>query len=330
MGLELEIEDSPDREWNARLLSSPLGTIHNTKEYAEYAKRNLKWEPLFVKFVSKGNVASQLLLFKESKYHRILKSYSSILPNALLEIGKRIAAQYRWMYGPVIFDADLRNEVYEKLAELLSHLGKTFVGSIHPLDNEPNPFDRLGFKKELLGTFVIDLTKEKEKLWLMLDKKSARKNVERARERKVYVKIIEEDDFHVYFKLLNEHRTSLKVPTFKFDYIYDLWSLLKNIGFTGFITYQGNVPLGGILISTFNKYLNEWAIARSIYDEQKYLYAQDLLKWYIIEWGHDEGFRYYDLTGVNPIPTDKKEIGIFRYKQKWGGTFYSYPIYKKQ
>jgi len=102
------------------------------------------------------------------------------------------------------------------------------------------------------------------------------------------------------------------------------WDSLKNIGWIGFLAFKDEIPIGGLMISYFNKYLNEWGIARTKKDTQEKFYSQDLLKWKIIEWGINKNFRYFDLTGVNPNPLDEKELGIFRYKEKWGGKLFKF------
>jgi len=60
-------------------------------------------------------------------------------------------------------------------------------------------------------------------------------------------------------------------------------------------------------------------VARSKIDFEEKLYAQDLIKWKIIEWGVKNKMKYYNLVGFNPNPISQKEIGVKRYKEKWGG-----------
>ena len=103
-----------------------------------------------------------------------------------------------------------------------------------------------------------------------------------------------------------------------------LWKNLHPIGLSGFMAYENDIPIGGIVVSSFNNYINEWGIARSERDTSAKLYSQDLLKWQIIEWGLEKKFRYYDLSGSNPDSTNAKELGIYRYKQKWGGNLVRY------
>jgi lipid II:glycine glycyltransferase (peptidoglycan interpeptide bridge formation enzyme) len=60
---------------------------------------------------------------------------------------------------------------------------------------------------------------------------------------------------------------------------------------------------------------------------EKKLYAQELLRWSIIEWGLEHKCKYYDLSGVKINARSTEKEGIFRNKQKWGGTLYYYWVY---
>ena len=40
------------------------------------------------------------------------------------------------------------------------------------------------------------------------------------------------------------------------------------------------------------------------------------------------GFRYYDLSGVDPYAKDEKARGILRFKEKWGGKMVLYHEYQ--
>jgi hypothetical protein len=287
----------------------------------------LSWQPMYVKFLHGSNVAAQLLMFKYSRHEKKIgvSTISKLLPGTM----KAMLQNYRWTYGPVILQDDYHIEVYRALGSLLSGFEGRINGSTHPLDAHNEELEISGCKKEKWGTFLVDLTLDKQELWQLLEKKAARKNIERAKERGVTVKAMEDSDIPAYYDLLKETREMLDVGSYNYDDIHDLWHILKDVGFTGFIAYQDGKPLSALLISTFNKYINEWGVARSLYDAENHLYSQDMIKWAIIEWGHDNRCSYYDLTGVNPSPTDEKEKGIFRYKQKWGGRLAYYTMYKR-
>lgn len=327
MAITVDIQDVADNEWNARLSRSRLGNIHQTTHYADYAKKTIGWQPMFVKFLHYGDIAAQLLLFKYSKHENKfgMSVVSKLMPSTI----KAMLQNYRWIYGPVILQEKHHHEVYRALGSLLSEYEGRISGSIHPLDSLKNRLEVSGCKMEDWGTFLIDLTLDKEKLWQLLDKKAARKNIERARERGVTIKVMDEADLPTYYALQTETREMANVQAYSYEDVYEGWHILKGAGFTGFMAYQEGKPLSGLLISTFNKYINEWGVARSKYDVENHLYSQDLIKWTIIEWGHDNRCDYYDLSGVNPVPIDEKEKGIFRYKQKWGGELVHYAMYKR-
>jgi len=83
-------------------------------------------------------------------------------------------------------------------------------------------------------------------------------------------------------------------------------------------------------MSAYNSYITEQGITRSEIDIKKNLYSQDLLRWTIIKWGKKNNFRYYDLAGVKSGDRSKKEEGIFRNKEKWGGKLIHYLSYSSK
>jgi lipid II:glycine glycyltransferase (peptidoglycan interpeptide bridge formation enzyme) len=80
----------------------------------------------------------------------------------------------------------------------------------------------------------------------------------------------------------------------------------------------------------YNGNVTEMSVVRSDYAVEKNLYPGDAIKWAIIKWGHGQGFRTYDLAGVNPNPETPKEQGIRQFKEKWGGEYVEYPIFTKR
>ncbi len=247
----------------------------------------------------------------------------------MYKVTKGVSTIYRWFYGPVIINNDSRDEIYQKLGELLLGLKGKVIGSIHPLDMQESVLDQMSFRKQQWGTFLIDLREDKEKLWSMVDRKSARAMVNKAKEKGVTVNVVTEKDLKEFYDLFIESRTMSNVPlNFYYEDIYE-WYILKEAGVIGLLARKDGIPLAASFISTFNNYILESAVCRSRYDAQKQLYGSDLIKWYIIEWGHEHKCDYYDLAGVNPTPSDSKEKGIYGYKSKWGGKFMQYTIYQR-
>jgi hypothetical protein len=318
--ITLEFSCEPDSKWNQRLLDSKLGSMQQTKEYG-YSKSKVGASPLFLKFItSNGEIVGQLLILLYSKLEnkgkigRILQKFVN---------DKFILA--KWVYGPIIFNENYKDEINLVLQNFLIQKKYKIWGSEFPLQsifsNNVTPFTLKQW-----GTFLIDLSLNKEDIWKKLDKHSAKKNVKRSQERNVEIREMTKSDLQIYYNLYKN--SAKKNSNVGISFLEEQWNILHPIGYSGFIAFENNIPIGAIRVSSFNGYINEYSIIRSERDTKEKLYSQDLLKWKIIEWGLENNFSYYDLSGINLNPNNIKEKGIFRYKQKWGGKLTKYNIIK--
>ncbi len=318
--ITIEYLSEPDLNWNKRLLDSKYGTIYQTKEIAQYFEKTSKFKNSFLQFLDQsGTIVGQILLSK----HNISKNKSvkGILKNFLLKNN----SLYRWVYGPVIFDESKTYEINEQLFFYLKSKKTKIFGSEHPLLSGSFFNSKTSCKIKNWSTFLIDLSLSKEELWKNCDKHSARKNVERSLKRNVIVKEITKNDLKYHHSILADTKAKVGHKSLLSN-IEIQWDLLHPLGFTGFLAWKDGLPVGSIMVSFFNNYVNEWGVARSDLDRDEKLYSQDLIKWKIIEWGNNNKFRYFDLTGANPNPKNSKEEGIFRYKKKWGGNMIQYDM----
>jgi len=306
------LQDYPS-DWNEFLLKNETGTIHNTVEYARYSTSE-GLDPKFVRIVdSKGNIVLQVILF-EYKHHPVK------FPKLVGKIIKKINVRYKWSYGPICDSEDSLQYFFN----FLKKEKKKFYGLTHPFTK----LCKNDFKNQKWGTYLIDLKKSKEEIFQNIDKKSARKNIERSIERGVKIEKINNNNLTEYLDLFNQtKRESGRIATTT-EQMESFWNLLNPIGFSGFLARKDGVCIGGIMFSFFNNYMNEWGVARSKLDYEEKLYSQDLLKWNMIEWGIENNNKWYDFSGFNPEPKDPKEKGILQYKKKWGGQEYSQWIIK--
>ncbi len=314
--ITLEVTDQPDHTWNNRLLNSPYGTIYHTKEHASM----LEWlgrKPYFIKFLdNKGHIVAQML---GTVYSRSgTKSISSLIK----KVSGKNKLYFSWTFGPVFFETELYDEICKSFSDFI--LSKNFlpVGSSHPLTGRPFTKINSQLRPEEWCTFLIDLSENQDEIWNKMEKHSARKNISRAEKHNVSVKQMTKKDLPLYQKIREETKpVTLEV-------LEKRWDLLKSIGWTGFLAFRDDIVIGGLMISYFNKYVNEWGIARTLKDTKEKTYAQDLLKWNVIKWGIENNFNFFDLTGANPNASDDKEKGIFKYKKKWGGELIKYDMIK--
>lgn len=312
MAFENRVETECPKDWNDNLLKSPMGNIFNTFEYSEYAKKRLNWIPKFLSILnSKGNLEAQVVLFEF-----VSRRFGSKFPKTLNKLMPKSSKKIRWTYGPIIFSED-EEKVLNNFLGFVQTIGNRIEGSLHPFIS--GKFFLRGIKAEKWSTFLIDLKQSKETILKNTDKKSVQKNIDRAQNRHVKICEITDQTIKEYHELLNEYRLESGNPQYDYEDTYELWKLLKPIGFKGYLAKKDESNIGGITFSFFNSYINEWGIARSKKDTLEKLYSQDLLKWKIIEWGTINNQKFFDLSGFNPNPSTKKEEGILQYKKKWGG-----------
>jgi hypothetical protein len=67
--------------------------------------------------------------------------------------------------------------------------------------------------------------------------------------------------------------------------------------------------------------------ARTKFGKSSNLPAQDLLHWEAMLYHKRSGDRYFNLAGYSPNPANEKELGIRRFKEKWGGREIQVPSY---
>jgi len=317
--ISLEVNTKPDKNWNKRLFDSGLGTIQQVAEMATIFEGR-GHDAIYFQFLdSKGNIVGQLLAETFQRFDN--KGISSKVLKKIPKLKKKVIV---WIYGPVIFKPDCSSELYSAFGEFITSQNAFVSGYTHPLlpGNAQVMTNRFSVIK--WATSLIDLGKPLEELYKNIDKHSGIKNIQRAIKRGVIVEEINEKSIGEYNKLLNETKDE-NSPEEK---LRDWWKLLQPFGYSVFIAKKDGIPVGGLGFSYLNKFIIESGVARSKKDINEKLYAQDLIKWKIIEWGVKNKMKYYNLAGFNPNPSSKKEIGIKRFKEKWGGKIVNYWVIK--
>lgn len=337
MNYKIEIKNKTNEEWNIALKKSKKTTLYQTKQWGDYLMDYLKVEPFFMTIKEDKKLVAQLLFFKASYFYDFNLSgiYKVISPF------KNLFKVLTWAQGPIIYDrenyVDILKSILGKIEEFAKKnqifMIKNSYLPIIPTNKDPmlDIFKSRGYTTKLWATFAIDLTRDLDEIWANI-KKEARKNVKRTIKYGVIVKRTKNlEDAYEYCKIMMEHKQRMGVKR-NMDKCLDwIKKQLKylNDNFNLFIAYYKNIPISGLITWDFNGIINEVGVAHSNFALKNKIYAQDLIKWEIIKWGHETGKRIYDLTGVNPNPQTDKEKGIYRFKSKWGGELVRYNIYSK-
>ena len=97
-----------------------------------------------------------------------------------------------------------------------------------------------------------------------------------------------------------------------------------NAVFETFVAEKSNVPIAGLSVWGYNGIIAELGSFQSEKGFVEKLYGSDLIKWEVLRWGSEQGYRAFDLAGISPKPQDAKERGIRQFKEKWGGQLKAY------
>jgi lipid II:glycine glycyltransferase (peptidoglycan interpeptide bridge formation enzyme) len=188
-----------------------------------------------------------------------------------------------------------------------------------------------GFSLRKWGTFIIDLEKPEEELWNAI-KKEARKNIKRTQNEGCHIELCKNDyDFKGYYQMFKQSRKSLKFTTPPYHVMRRQWHILHPNNFEIFLVKdRAGELLAGMGVVFTKDYMIEVAAGRQREKHSSQLYPNDLLKWEIIKWGHEQKIKYYDLAGINPAPSpESKEGNIKRFKEKWGGQYHDWYFFEK-
>lgn len=317
--INLEVKSEADLSWNRRLFDSGLGTNRQSVETGIRFVQTQKF-PYFLTFTDEvGNIIGQLLISTFDRFSQ--KSTSKKFLGKLMSKNKTMC---QWEYGPIIFDKTFSSQIYEKLGEYF--LAKKFfvTGWQHPLSTDGISVLKNKFNLIPWSTFMIDLSKPLDVIYKNIDKKSGQKNISRSENRGVTIEEISEHNLSDFLELRNDMKEKQGVDSSSLETFSEWWKLMKPLGLSGYLARKNNEAVGGLLFSFAGKHIIEIAVARSELDTKEKLYSQDLIKWNIIKWGHENKIKYYNLAGFNPNPQNDKERGIFNYKKKWGGIQMNY------
>ncbi len=182
-----------------------------------------------------------------------------------------------------------------------------------------------GFQKSPEHTFLLDLEKPLEKIQKEMNRK-CRKSIKISEKNNLKFEKGTEKDIETYYKLHEKmcKRTGLGVEDF--DYQKQLFDLSKKKLANFFIIKHQNKIIGGSIQIAYKKVIHYW---NTVYDPDfLHLKTNDFLIWNLIKFGKENKFKWLDLGGVRIKPigfTDKKSLGMFRFKKTFGGELYEIP-----
>jgi len=355
--LDLIVESGgiSEKTWNAALTEAePQGTIFQSTYWADYLKKNFGDRPLYLaSFDKKGEIQAQLLAFEScySKHSLFTKSgMKGLLLSRFYKLGlssllHQVLPCIYWENGPVVrarcppeqlYDDQVpyRDMVEEITAEAQRRNCYEIKFARPAFFNDDNEiFSSIGFQQKRMGTILVNLNQPLEAIWSRVDK-DARRTVRRGIEQGISIAPASTlTEFKEFYELnvQTARRTNTKI--YPFSYFVALRNqfspLAKIIVLNAHIKER---PVASGLFLLHNGIIHFFAIGESDYGRLNKIYGNEVLLWHIIKWGHEQGFSYFDLSGIELYKIDARDPKarqISRFKRKWGGEIVEYHDYRK-
>lgn len=304
--------------WDGLVAASPEATVFQSSAWAAYL-RSLAHDPWFVWSLDAAGHPSAVLLVQ-----RTGRTDRSLVRRLLGDDRPR----WTWRHGPLASP-----EAAGGLQALLAHAEDEARRRRVAFERVTPPLERgreimetalaqRGWTRTRQATILVDLRPPEEALWRAL-RPAARKAMAKCERDGVKVRRLAPDEpLDEYLDVLRETRSRLG---FGLPPHYPSEAMRRAFQGTPavcevFVAERNGRVLGGLGIIGFGPAVVEIASAQSGLALTEKLYTSDAIKWAVIRWAREAGFRWYDLGGIAPEPEDAKAATIRQFKEKWGGS----------
>ncbi|MFA6321524.1 MAG: peptidoglycan bridge formation glycyltransferase FemA/FemB family protein [Candidatus Omnitrophota bacterium] len=329
-------EDSAPAFWDEMLYSAGLEAGLCQSEYwAVVIGKIERAKPIFLKVVD-GDTEEpvvSLMVFHKTAWDKIRQRKLSGINEM---IRGRVNGWLEWFDGPVFYSKN-KEEVLEGLDKLLlwlhSYAGEKKINKIISRGlantsiwiNDPDVekvFQRHGYASDRWATYLLRLDQDEQKLWDCVDH-SVRKNVNKSQRSISSVrKAVSLEDLRVFYEVYVSIQSGGGRSAGPFLNWQIQWEEDKKKRYKYYIAQSAEGEALGVLgMYMFNGVATEIASGLTKRAFELKIPAQDMLHWEMLLDAKRSGCVVLNLAGVNPSPDDQKEIGIRRFKEKWGGSY---------
>lgn len=293
--------------WRDWVLAHPQANIFHTPEMAQVYARAMGYTPRFWAAVDADGVPLALFLPVEvTVFGGLLRPlttrailYGSVLcapgPAGRAALDALLRVYRRQMRGRVLF-TELRN---------LSDLS----------DVQPTLADN-GFVYEGHLNYLIDLARPVEEIMQGIGART-RKNIRRALrdEQMQVIEANQREQVGICYELLQKTYRAAQVPLADRSLFEAAFDVLYPKGMVKFLLVKvGEAYAAGSVELVFKDTIYGWygGLDRAFSNHN----PNELLTWYILEWGARNGFKVYDFGGAGK---PDEEYGVREFKAKFGG-----------
>ena len=328
-----QVEAFDPAAWDSGLARLDCASWYQSSHYNEYKREYRQEEPVYWRICDEaGEVLAQAVAllthpYEWGLYRRGLTALSPVI--------RKILPILLCNQAPTVFDERHTTEMYRTLGEHIAQAGRSrgcLYARIVPSFYQDSYVDRredirtaleeVGYVARQKATQVVDLRPDLDQLFANL-KKDARNKVRKAKKQGVQIVEVGVDDGSLDKLQQVMAETSLRngVPPLSLqDLKTSPWRLHHPLGYSrAFVTVHEGHLVSSQMAVAFNGVVVLGGVSYTDYSRQHNIYGNDLMQWYLIEWGKHHGMRLLDFAGLATDVTSAKLKGIYEFKTKWGG-----------
>lgn len=319
--------------WDRFLAGQDRSSWLQSTQYNEY-KREFRWEdPVYMQSCDEsGNVLGQAVALWTHPYEWGL--YRRGL-TALSPLAKRMLPVLLCTQAPTVFTEKYTTEMCRALGEWVATSGRARGciyarmvpayyqdGYVDHRGEVSEALQEMGFTASPKATLVIDLEQDVDVLFANL-KRQARNKVRKAEKQGVEIVEVGTDDASLakLQQVMAETSRRNGVPALSLEELKDSsWRRHYPLGFSrAFVSlHEGNL-VSSQMATVFNGIILLGGVSYTDYSRQNNIYGNDLMQWYLIKWGKENGMQLLDFAGIAPQASSPKLRAICDFKSKWGG-----------
>ena len=313
----MEVTASIDRsKWSEFVYEHPHGNIFQTPEMRDVYERTKNYEPITLATVDDdGGILALMQAVVIREIGGFLGSFSArsvVQGGPLFVDGKKGTCALEMLvgyYGGLVYKRALYTQ----------------IRNMWDTSNISNFLNSAGYEYEEHLNFLIDLTMPTEVLWKELFK-SRRNGINKAKKYGVIVEeVADEDLITVVYDRLQETYKKAKLPLDDISLFRHTFDILvpQNMARFFLAKYEDEY-IGTIVVLMYKGVIYDWYAGAS--REYLRLCPNDVLPWYVMEMGSNNGYHTFDFGGAGK---PDEEYGVRKFKRQFGGDSVNYGRYKK-
>lgn len=312
---EINIVHDVDREeWNILLLKSPDATAFHTRECLETLTKTY------------SNYKSIYIIARDEN-GKLIGGMPVIKSKSKFGFYSLLAMPFGLYGGPIVLsDCDDSESIRNSILKQFYKLSKNplcISSQVADFSGKCDNLNSMGFKKEKVCTYIVNINSNIKNMWMKKINKKVRNEVRQAKKQDVMVEEISDiSQVKRLYDMIKDTDKRHERTSYLFDLYNNLFNFMcKNGLVKWFIAKKNDVYVANSLYFTYNDSIMHWMNAS--YKKYWRLRPNNLLQWTIIEWGIENGYKYFNLGG---LPTTEAK-GLIKFKESWGAEKKYYYIY---